>query len=156
MTLRSLSLVSGVVPDIRSHLLSGPLISDRQETTLARLENEGLRAINQLIKYYLGIWTTPRVITATIWERLSGRLFRLLTLHCNNNLQGVQCAWMLCCNVESWTLIHSWERRPPVPSPSFKAIGKQLSKLLEAVQDVLPTPRVALLFTSIHNQFLSR
>jgi len=63
---------------------------------------------------------------------------------------------MLYCNVESWTLIHSWERRPPVPSPSFKAIGKQLSKLLEAVQDVLPTPRVALLFTSIHNQFLSR
>ena len=44
VTLRSLSLVSGVVPDIRSHLLSGPLISDRQETTLARLENEGLRA----------------------------------------------------------------------------------------------------------------
>ena len=93
VTLRSLSLVSGVVPDIRSHLLSGPLISDRQETTLARLENEGLRAINQLIKYYLGIWTTPRGITATIWERLSGRSFRLLTLHCNNNLQGVQCAW---------------------------------------------------------------
>jgi len=36
VTLRSLNLVSGVVPDIRSHLLSGPLISDRQETTLAR------------------------------------------------------------------------------------------------------------------------
>ena len=103
-----------------------------------------------------GIWTTLRGITATIWERLSGRSFRLLTLHCNNSLRGVQCAWMLYCNVESWTLIHSWERRPPVPSPSFKAIGKQLSKLLEAVQDVLPTPRVALLFTSIHNQFLSR
>ena len=63
---------------------------------------------------------------------------------------------MLYCKLESWTLLHSWERRPPVPSPSFKAIGKQLSKLLEAVQDVLPTPRVALLFTSIHNQFLSR
>ena len=56
----------------------------------------------------------------------------------------------------SHILIDSWERKPPVPSPSFKAIGKQLSKLLEAVQDVLPTPRVALLFTSIHNQFLSR
>ena len=156
MTLRSLSLVSGVIPDIRSHLLSGPLISDRQETTLARLGNEGLRARSQLIKYYSGIWIMPRVITATIWERLSGRSFRLLTLHCNNSLRGVQCAWMFYCTLESWTLIHSWERRPPVPSPSFKAIGKQLSKLLEAVQDVLPTPRVALLFTSIHNQFLSR
>jgi hypothetical protein len=43
-----------------------------------------------------------------------------------------------------------------VPSSSFKAIGKQLSKLLEAVQDVLPTHRVAALFSSIHSQFLGR
>jgi hypothetical protein len=30
--------------------------------------------------------------------------------------------------------LQSWQRKPPVPSPSFKAIGKQLAKLLEAIQ----------------------
>ena len=73
----------------------------------------------------------------------------------NISLQGIQFKIEHCTTI-TYFMINSWERKPPVPSPSFKAIGKQLSKLLEAVQDVLPTPRVALLFTSIHNQFLSR
>ncbi len=30
--------------------------------------------------------------------------------------------------------LQSWQRKPPVPSASFKAIGKQLAKLLEAIQ----------------------
>jgi len=119
VTLRSLSLVSGVVPDIRSHLLSGPLISDRQETTLARnLDNAARDYSDHLGEIERKI---IQIVDAALQQQLA-----------------------------------SWERRPPVPSPSFKAIGKQLSKLLEAVQDVLPTSRVALLFTSIHNQFLSR
>ena len=32
--------------------------------------------------------------------------------------------------------LQSWQRKPPVPSASFKAIGKQLAKLLEAIQVV--------------------
>ena len=30
--------------------------------------------------------------------------------------------------------LNTWERRPPVPSNTFKNIGKQLTKLLEGVQ----------------------
>jgi len=43
-----------------------------------------------------------------------------------------------------------------VPSESFKAIGKQLSKFHEAVQDILPAEKVSTLFLTIHNQFLQR
>ena len=50
----------------------------------------------------------------------------------------------------------NWERRPPVPSESFKAIGKQLTKFHEAVQDILPGSKVTQLFLTIHNQFLQR
>ena len=50
----------------------------------------------------------------------------------------------------------NWERKPPVPSESFKAIGKQLSKFHEAVQDILPAEKVSTLFLTIHNQFLQR
>ena len=50
----------------------------------------------------------------------------------------------------------NWERKPPVPSESFKAIGKQLSKFHEAVQDILPQEKVSTLFLTIHNQFLQR
>ena len=50
----------------------------------------------------------------------------------------------------------NWERRPPVPSDSFKAIGKQLTKFHEAVQDILPLEKVTHLFLTIHNQFLQR
>jgi len=52
--------------------------------------------------------------------------------------------------------LSTWERRPPVPSNSFKAIGKQLSKLHEAVQDVLPGVQINQIFRGIHNQFLKR
>jgi len=119
VTLRSLSLVSGVIPDMRSHLLSCPSLSDRQEVTLARNLDSAARDYSD----HLG--------------ELERKIIQIVDAALQHQLA-------------------SWERKPPVPSPSFKAIGKQLSKLLEAVQDVLPTPRVALLFTSIHNQFLSR
>jgi len=52
--------------------------------------------------------------------------------------------------------LQSWLRKPPVPSPSFKAIGKQLAKLLEAIQDILPAGQVSALFRIIHQQFLKR
>ena len=50
----------------------------------------------------------------------------------------------------------NWERRPPVPSDSFKAIGKQLTKFHEAVHDILAPEKVAALFLTIHNTFLQR
>ena len=50
----------------------------------------------------------------------------------------------------------NWERKPPVPSESFKAIGKQLAKFHEAVQDILPAEKVSKLFLTIHTQFLQR
>jgi len=50
----------------------------------------------------------------------------------------------------------NWEHKPPVPSPSFKAIGKQLTKFHEAIQDVLPSVQVTNLFKTIHTTFLSR
>ena len=50
----------------------------------------------------------------------------------------------------------NWERKPPVPSESFKAIGKQLTKFHEAVQDILPPEKVTNLFLTIHHQFLQR
>ena len=50
----------------------------------------------------------------------------------------------------------NWERKPPVPSESFKAIGKQLAKFHEAVQDILPPEKVSKLFLTIHTQFLQR
>jgi len=50
----------------------------------------------------------------------------------------------------------TWQRKPPVPSNSFKSIGKQLTKFHEAVQDILPHSRVNRMFRNIHNQFLKR
>jgi len=50
----------------------------------------------------------------------------------------------------------NWEHKPPVPSPSFKAIGKQLTKFHEAIQDVLPLSMVTSLFKAIHTTFLNR
>ena len=50
----------------------------------------------------------------------------------------------------------NWAMKPPLPSDSFKAIGKQLTKFHEAVQDILPPEKVTNLFLTIHNQFLQR
>jgi len=50
----------------------------------------------------------------------------------------------------------NWERKPPVPSESFKSIGKQLTKFHEAVHDILSPEKVTNLFLTIHNQFLLR
>lgn len=52
--------------------------------------------------------------------------------------------------------LSTWQRKPPVPSASFKSIGKQLTKLLESIQDVMPSDQVNQLFKTIHLQFLSR
>jgi len=52
--------------------------------------------------------------------------------------------------------LSTWQRKPPVPSQSFKSIGKQLTKLLESIQDVMPSDQVSQLFKTIHLQFLSR
>ena len=45
----------------------------------------------------------------------------------------------------------NWAMKPPLPSDSFKAIGKQLTKFHEAVQDLLPPEKVTHLFLTIHN-----
>ena len=50
----------------------------------------------------------------------------------------------------------NWELRPPVPSTSFKSIGKQLTKFHEAIQDILPPMRTSNLFKTIHSTFLNR
>ena len=80
----------------------------------------------------------------------------------------------LCLQVMDAALnqqLSGWTRKPPVPSESFRGIGKQLSKFHEAVQDVLPAGKVKLhsdhsklkytaqvreLFLVIHSQFLGR
>jgi len=118
VTLRSLSLVSGIIPEIRRHI-SSPGLTGKQEVTLGR----NLDSASKDYSDHLG--ELERKIVQIVDAALSQQLA-------------------------------SWERIPPVPSSSFKAIGKQLTKLLEAVQDVLPAVRVAKLFSCIHSQFLGR
>ena len=43
-----------------------------------------------------------------------------------------------------------------MPSDSFKAVWKQLTKLYKAVQDIPPPVKVTNFFLTIHNQFLQR
>ena len=97
VTLRTLSLVSGLIPSLRARLLDSPGLSDKQEVTLARNLDSAAKDYSD----HLG--EVERKIVQIVDAALSQQL-------------------------------GSWERRPPVPSASFKAIGKQLTKLLEAVQ----------------------
>ena len=97
VTLRTLSLVSGLIPCLRARLLASPGLSDKQEVTLARNLDSAAKDYSD----HLG--EVERKIVQIVDAALSQQL-------------------------------GSWERRPPVPSASFKAIGKQLTKLLEAVQ----------------------
>jgi len=131
VTLRSLSLVSGTIPVVRRHLLQG------QGQGLAQGQGQGQGLTDKQAN------TLARNLDSASkdYREHLGELGRKI-------VQIVDAALS--------QQLSSWERRPPVPSSSFKAIGKQLTKLLEAVQDVLPAPRVAELFTAIHSQFLSR
>ena len=52
--------------------------------------------------------------------------------------------------------LDSWQLQPPVPSPSFQSIGKQLTKFYEAINDILPPTKISNLFKTIHLTFLSR
>jgi vacuolar protein sorting-associated protein 54 len=49
-----------------------------------------------------------------------------------------------------------WEIKPPVPSPAFKSICKQLSKLHEAINDVLPPSQIDAIYSKIHASFRGR
>ena len=50
----------------------------------------------------------------------------------------------------------NWQLKPPVPSQSFKSIGKQLTKFHEAIKDILPSTKIMNLFKTIHTTFLTR
>jgi len=52
--------------------------------------------------------------------------------------------------------IAAWQLKPPVPSPSFQSIGKQMTKLYEAIHDILPHSKISNLFKTIHLTFLTR
>jgi len=52
--------------------------------------------------------------------------------------------------------LDNWQLQPPVPSPSFQSIGKQLTKFYEAIHDILPPTKISNIFKTIHLTFLSR
>ena len=52
--------------------------------------------------------------------------------------------------------LENWQLQPPVPSPSFQSIGKQLTKFYEAIHDIIPPTKISNIFKTIHLTFLSR
>merc|ERR1719233_1555060 len=52
--------------------------------------------------------------------------------------------------------LNNWQLQPPVPSPSFQSIGKQLAKFYEVIHDILPPIKISNIFKTIHLTFLSR
>merc|ERR1712240_291346 len=52
--------------------------------------------------------------------------------------------------------IAAWQLKPPVPSPSFQSIGRQMTKFYEAIHDILPHSKISNLFKTIHLTFLTR
>lgn len=53
-------------------------------------------------------------------------------------------------------LLLQWEVKAPVPSPSFNAISKQLSKLHELVSNVLSPEELNTIFQRCNNTFKSK
>lgn len=49
-----------------------------------------------------------------------------------------------------------WEAKPPTPSPSFKNIVKQISKLHEALVDLLPPEQLQAVFNGIEDSIKKR
>lgn len=49
-----------------------------------------------------------------------------------------------------------WEAKPPTPSPSFKNIVKQMTKLHEALVDLLPPEQLQAVFNGIEDNIRKR
>ena len=49
-----------------------------------------------------------------------------------------------------------WEPKPPTPSPSFKSIVKQSTKLHEALVDLLPPAQLQAVFNGIEDSIKQR
>ncbi|XP_046388598.1 vacuolar protein sorting-associated protein 54 isoform X3 [Ischnura elegans] len=52
--------------------------------------------------------------------------------------------------------LSQWDARPPVPSASFRAVSRDLTKLHEAISDVMPSQQVQELYRSINSAFKSK
>ncbi|XP_071445238.1 vacuolar protein sorting-associated protein 54 isoform X2 [Hetaerina americana] len=52
--------------------------------------------------------------------------------------------------------LSQWDARPPVPSASFRAVSRDLTKLHEAISDVMPSQQVQGLYRSINSAFKSK
>jgi len=120
ITLRSLAVVSNLIPSLRSYIMdSFPNLSEKQSISIGRnfdhAEKDYKEHLGEVERKIL------QIVDVTIQQQLN-----------------------------------SWEKKPPVPSSCFKAIGKQLLKFHEAIQDILPPSQVSFLFHGIHNQFLKR
>eukprot|EP00092_Neocalanus_flemingeri_P002039 GFUD01002176.1.p1 GENE.GFUD01002176.1~~GFUD01002176.1.p1 ORF type:complete len:961 (-),score=279.08 GFUD01002176.1:193-3075(-) len=120
VTLRSLSLVARIIPNVKHYLESlCPTLTEKQAITLSRNFDSTAKDYNE----HLG--------------ELERKIVLIVDAALNQQLAN-------------------WERKPPVPSASFKAIGKQLTKFHEAIQDILPPSKISSLFKTIHTQFLHR
>jgi len=120
VTLRSLAVLSHIIPRLRSNIMDQfHNLTEKQTITIGRNFDHAAKDYAD----HLG--------------ELERKIIQIVDAALQQQLNG-------------------WERRPPVPSSSFKAIGKQLTKLHEAIQDILPPSHVCTLFRSIHNQFLRR
>jgi len=120
IALRSLALISRIIPAVKRHLLTVcPGNTEKQETTVGRNFDSASKDYGDHL------------------SELDRKIVQIADSSLNQQLS-------------------SWDRKPPVPSNSFKNINKQLNKLLEAIQDILPASEVTKLFKTMHLQFLNR
>jgi len=120
VTLRSLSLIEKIIPNIKQHLQNlCPTLTEKQTITLSRNFDNTAKDYNEHL------------------AELEKKIVQIVDAALNQQLAN-------------------WECKPPVPSNSFKAIGKQLTKFHEGIEDILPLRQISNLFKTIHNQFLHR
>ncbi|KAK2170701.1 hypothetical protein LSH36_1g18004 [Paralvinella palmiformis] len=57
-------------------------------------------------------------------------------------------------NLITYLYANQWEVKAPMPSCSFRNISKQMTKLYEAIADLLPRDQIQDIFRQIHSHFL--
>lgn len=73
-----------------------------------------------------------------------------------HHIQELRTKILSIINILCGEQLNDWSARPPVPSTAFRNISRHLTKLHEAVSNVLPTDQVNELYSIVHVNFKDR
>lgn len=107
----------------------------------------------QLMVHFIPIIKTQFEILINDKEKPVTKHFDQVLRDYNNHINEISNKFVGIMDDKLESLLSKWEVRAPVPSPAFRSISKHLSKLHEAVADLLPESQLREIFRRIHLSF---